>query len=458
MAARSKFLVVANRLPAHRVGKGAGAVWTRSPGGLVSALKPVLDRRAGAWIGWDGSEGRSARPRSAGGLSLIPVRLSHTQVDRYYQGFCNACIWPLYHDAIQKPEFHRAWWHAYRDVNARFARAVAARASRGATVWIHDYHLQLVPAMVRAQRPDVKIGFFLHIPFPPEELFAWLPWRAAILRGLLGADVVGLQTHASSQNFARAARRWAGAQGTDRSVQFERRTVSVLPCPISIDADEFDELARSDSVQDHAAQIKERLGGRRMILGVDRLDYTKGIPNRLQAFEELLRERRLSAEDVVMVQVAVPSREDAMGYREVRSQVEETVGRINGQFSEPGKVAVHYFRRSLSREDLAAYYLAADVMLVTPLRDGMNLVAKEYPACRHDLGGVLILSEFAGASWELRRAVLVNPRDIDGLKNAMVQALRMPEKERRMRMAILRMQVRRHDVHEWASMFLREVS
>ncbi len=461
MTTRSRFIVVANRLPATRSsrvrardGRRAWA-WNRSPGGLVTAMEPVLARRRGLWIGWEGVAGRAAPGVHAlNGLSMASVPLTAAQVRNCYEGFCNAALWPLYHDGLRVPEFHRAWWKSYEEVNARFARSVARQATRGALVWVHDYHLQLVPGLLREQRPDLKIGFFLHIPFPPEELFAWLPWRGAILRGLLGADVLGFQTQASSQNFSRAARRWTPAEGTDRELAMAGRRVHVRANPISIDADAFELIAREPDVVQRSEELRARLGGRRILLAVDRLDYTKGIPQRLRAFEELLLERRLSVDNVVLVQVAVPSREESPGYSEIRREVEETVGRINGQFSEAGMVAVHYFRRSLSREELVAMYLAADVMLVTPLRDGMNLVAKEYCACRHDLDGVLVLSEFAGAAWEMRRALLVNPRDIEGVKAAIVQALRMRERDRRMRLAILRAQVKRHDVHEWAREFL----
>jgi trehalose 6-phosphate synthase len=321
-------------------------------------------------------------------------------------------------------------------------------------VWVQDYHLMLLPALLREARPDLRIGFFLHTPFPPEELFAWLPWRSAMLRGLLGADVCGFQTEPNSQNFSRSARRYTPAEGSDRELTMAGHATHVRANPIAVDAEAFEALGRSEAVLRRAAEIRERLGNRRIFLGVDRLDYTKGIPMRLRAFEELLREGRLSAEDAVMVQIGVPSRENAPGYREVAREVDETVGRINAHASEPGRVAVHYFRRSLAAAELAAYYLAADVMLVTPLRDGMNLVAKEYVATRADLGGVLVLSEFAGAAWELRRALLVNPRDIDALRVVMLQAIKIPERDRRMRMAILRMQVRRHDVHGWATDFL----
>jgi trehalose 6-phosphate synthase len=457
LTSRSRLIIASNRLPAHRVTLDRATHWKQSAGGLVSAMRPVLSERRAIWVGWDGAPGRAARPRSVDGLAIAPVSLSRTQIAEFYDGFCNATLWPLYHDAIHPPEFHRDWWEQYRLVNARFADAVVRRAARGATVWIHDYHLQLAPLMLREARPDLRIGFFLHIPFPPEELFAWLPWRSAILRGLLGADLVAFHTESSSQNFSRAARRWSGAEGTDRDLTLAGRDIRVRPMPISIDFTDFEKLAHSPSVQRRAAEIRQSLGDRRVFLSVDRLDYTKGISHRLRAAEELFRDRRLSAENAVFIQIAVPTREDSPGYNQVRREVEELVGRINGMFSEPGRVAAHYFRRSLSREELVAYYLVADVMLVTPLRDGMNLVAKEYVAARHDLGGTLVLSEFAGAAWELRRALLVNPRDIEALKSTILQATRMPERDRRMRMSILRMQVRRHDVHHWASSFLAEL-
>ncbi len=454
---QSRLVIAANRLPAARVGGSKSGEWARSPGGLVSAMQPVINARGGAWIGWDGAPGRAHRPTELDGLTLASVGMTRGEIDRYYHGFCNATLWPLYHDAIQTPTFDRNWWDDYVLINERFARAVCRHAARRAIVWIHDYHLQLAPQMIRSIRPDLRIGFFLHIPFPPEELFAWLPWRREILHGLMGADIAAFQTEAASQNFSRACRHLADADGTDRELHLDDHRTSSRSIPISIDFAEFDSLAQSKAVRSRAAVIREQLGGRRVLLGVDRLDYTKGIPSRLAAFEQLLRTRRLSAEHVVMVQVAVPSREDSPGYAEIRQHVEHSVGRINGQFSEPGKVAVHYFRRSLGREELAAYYLAADVMLVTPLRDGMNLVAKEYVASRTDLNGVLVLSEFTGAARELRRALLVNPRDIDAMADTIVAALKLPAQDRRTRMAILRTVVRRHDVFEWSTEFLAKL-
>lgn len=452
MPRERRVVVVANRLPAALT---RGGEWQASPGGLVTALVPVAKSRRGAWVGWSGSTDRGPRVSEHDGLRLRPVTLSDAEVRDYYHGFSNRTLWPLYHDAIRTPEFHRHWWRAYVEVNRRFARAAAREAGREDVVWVHDFHLQLVPAMLRELRPDVRIGFFLHIPFPPEELFAWLPWRRQILEGLLGADLVGMQIQPDARNFSRLAREYGGAEGTDTELTVGRRKVRVGSFPISIDFDEFNTIAEDAGTIARARQIRRQVGvQRKIILCVDRLDYTKGFDARLRAWETMLERGDITAREHVLIQVAVPSRESVPDYATLREQVELNVGRINGEFSQPGQVAVHYFRRSLPREELVAYYRAADVMLVTPLRDGMNLVAKEFVASRPDLGGVLVLSEFAGAARELRRSLLVNPRDIDGLAATIGEALTLKRPDARQRMAILRMVVRRHDVHTWAKDFL----
>ncbi|GMV27669.1 MAG: trehalose-phosphate synthase [Phycisphaerae bacterium] len=450
---KHQLVIMANRLPLKRSGRGAGG-WERSPGGLVTALDPVLRKRGGLWIGWDGSPGRPGRSMEHEGLKIKPVGLVTKDVEHFYHGFCNRTLWPLFHDAIRPAEFNASWWESYKEVNDRFARAAARHVAKRRSVWVHDFHLMLVPQMLRALRPDLRIGYFLHIPFPPEEIFARVPWRAELVHGLLGADVVGFQTWKDAQNFSRAARHLADAEGTDARLTFHGHKVRVNSFPISIDAGEMERLAQTAAVQRRAREIKARLGGRRMFLGVDRLDYTKGIESRLVAFEQLLESDRLSAERCVLVQVAVPSRETVPEYAQTRTRIEQIVGRINGEFSHPGSVAVHYFRRNLGREELAAWYLAADVMLVTPLCDGMNLVAKEYVSTRFDGGGALVLSEFAGASHELRQAVLVNPYDLEGMATSMQRALALPRAEQRFRMSILRMIVKRHDVEEWSGNFL----
>lgn len=447
----SRLVVVANRLPVRR---SAGR-WVESEGGLVTALLPIVKQGSGAWIGWTGSTEPGPGRFKSEGITLQSVDLTEREVDGFYNEFSNRTLWPLYHDAIRTPEFDRRHWAPYVDVNWKYARAAARIARPGDTVWVHDYHLQLVPRMLRELRPGLRIGFFLHIPFPPEELFAWLPWRTQILEGLLGSDLIGFQTSQAAKNFSHLARMFTEAEGTDTRLNFEGREVFVNAFPISIDTRWFEEAAASEKNIREARAIKGRVGRRRKILlAVDRLDYTKGIDSRLLAFQHLLKHSKLSVEDVCLMQIAVPSREKVFEYGNLRDEIERLVGSINGDHSIPGQVAVHYFRRSFTRDELAAYYMAADVMVVTPLRDGMNLVCKEYVACRRDSTGVLILSEFAGAASELRRAMLVNPRDIEGVAEAMEDAVRMPENDVKHRMGILRSQVRRHDVYDWARMFL----
>ncbi len=456
-----RVVVVANRLPVQRSRAGATSDrehWEVSPGGLVAALLPFAQRRKGSWVGWTGGADHPTRPFQIDGVTMRPVALSDADIRDYYHGFSNRTLWPLFHDAIRTPEFHRHWWRKYVEVNHRFAQAAAKSCKPGDVVWIHDFHLLLVPRMLRTLRRDVKIGFFLHIPFPPEELFAWLPWRAQMLEGLLGADLIGFQIQPDARNFARLAREFGGAEGTDSELTVGRRRVRVGAFPISIDFDGFSTLAQRPETVARAKSIRKQIGAdRKIVLCVDRLDYTKGIEPRLNAWEAMLDQRDVSVDKHVLVQVAVPSRQSVPDYATLREDVERAVGRINGEFSQPGRVAVHYFRRNLPRDELVAWYCAADVMLVAPLRDGMNLVCKEFVASRPDLGGVLVLSEFAGAARELRRALLVNPRDIVGLAHSIRTALSLPHEEARQRMVILRTIIRRHNVHVWAQEFLQAV-
>ncbi|MFG2040845.1 trehalose-6-phosphate synthase [Dactylosporangium sp. NPDC048998] len=459
MAGNSAFVVVANRLPVDKVvGPDGEATFRRSPGGLVTALEPVLLQRDGTWVGWTGGAGDSDMPEEtfeAGGVQLHAVSLSAGEIERYYEGFSNSSLWPLYHDAVETPIFKRRWWESYRLVNERFAKAVADDAAPGATVWVQDYQLQLVPALLRETRPDLKIGFFLHIPFPPVELFMQLPRRADILKGLLGADLVGFQRPLGAQNFVQLARHLLGTRVRRGIVEWEGRTVRAEAFPISIDVEEMRRLAASPEVQARATAIRTELGNpRTIILGVDRLDYTKGIERRLKAFRELLSEGRLTAPETVMVQVATPSRERVEHYQTLRVNVEREVGRINGEYGRVGQPAVHYLHQSYSRAELAALYVAADVMMVTPLRDGMNLVAKEYVGARADGGGAIVLSEFAGAAAELRQAFLCNPHDLDGVKDALMRAIHVDPVEGRKRMHAMHSHLRAHDVRTWADAFL----
>jgi len=454
-------VVVANRLPVDRVNHADGSVgWRRSPGGLVTALEPVIKANDGAWIGWTGSTDIDLEPFDQDGMRLVPVALSAQEIEEFYEGFSNGTLWPLYHDVVAKPEFHREWWDAYVTVNQRFAEKAAAVAADGATVWVQDYQMQLVPQMLRELRPDLRIGFFLHIPFPPAELFQQLPWRRQILEGLLGADLVGFQLAGGAQNFVRLVRQRVGHK-THRDMVYlpDGRTVQAMACPISIDTASFEALAMSDSVTDRAAQIRDALGNPgKLFLGIDRLDYTKGIYPRLRAFSELVRDGQFGLEDACFVQVATPSRERVEQYKILRDDIDRLVGRINGDLGRIGRPVISYLHSSYPQHEMAALYRAADIMVVTPYRDGMNLVAKEYVACRYDGDGALVLSEFAGAADELRQAWLVNPYDINGMKSALVEAYRADSRETQRRMKAMRKTVMEYDVAAWATAFLEALA
>lgn len=428
-----------------------------SPGGLVRALEPVLQRAEGAWVGWPGIPDHDPEPFVHDGIDLRPVPLSETEVDDFYFGFCNGTLWPLYHDAIVPPEYHRHTWRPYVAVNRRYAEVTADVVEAGDIAWVQDYQLQLVPAMLRELVPDTTIGFYLHIPFPPIEIFARLPWRREILEGLLGADVLAFQTRQSADNFSRAARRLAGAESNGRrSLQWNGRSVDLQPAPIAIDTAEFARIASSPEIQARAAEIRTELGDpEHVILGMDRLDYTKGIDLRLKAFGALLEKVQPNEGRYAFVQIAVPSREQVPAYQNLRSEIEQIVGRINGDFGEPGRAPVSYLYRTLPFEEVIAYYVASDVMLVTPLRDGMNLVAKEYAASRVNDDGVLVLSEFAGAAEQLRMALIVNPYDVDGVVASLEEATSMPPSEQRRRMRRLRREVQGSDVFDWARACLK---
>lgn len=461
-----ELVVVANRLPVDSRTLPDGATeWVTSPGGLVTAMESVMRTvDSGAWVGWGGSAGEAADPFDADGMSLYPVRLDQEDIERFYEGFSNATLWPLYHDVIVDPEFHRGWWDTYLSANRRFAETAAPVASPGGTIWVHDYQLQLVPQMIRAKRSDVRIGFFNHIPFPSVELFSQLPKRNSILRGLLGSDLLGFQRESDSLNFVSAVRKLLGYHVEGMTIFVPGlgaapvREVEVQTFPISIDSAAVSALTEDPEIRERAIQLRRDLGDpEKVVLGVDRLDYTKGIRHRLKAWGELLDDGSIDPHETVMIQVATPSRERVEAYRQLRDEVELTVGRINGEHAPIGRPAVSYQHHSFNRRDMTALFMAADVVLVTALRDGMNLVAKEYVASRPDLHGVLVLSEFAGAADELRAAVLVNPHDIDELKSAILRSLAMPAEEQEEAMRSLRHQVMEHDVQTWAHNFLQQL-
>jgi trehalose 6-phosphate synthase len=448
-------VVAANRLPVMRTDDG----WTASPGGLVRALLPMLRNTGGTWVGWTGNSDDHTDPFEIEGVNLHPVPITAEEIELYYEGFSNDALWPLYHDALRESTYASEQWDAYAAVNERFAAALADIAPPDALVWIHDYQLQLVPRMLRELRSDITIGFFLHIPFPPYELFSRLPWRTEIVEGLLGCDLVGFQRPKDAVNFAAAAQELAGVDVHDHAIENPTHTTTLGTFPISIDVRDVEETAAGRGTRQRMSQIRARLGDPEVILlGVDRLDYTKGIGLRLEAFGALLESGQLDPERHVMVQVATPTREAVEHYQDERHQVERLVGEINGRYSRIGLPVIHYLYQTLPFDELIALYRAGDVMLVTPFRDGMNLVAKEYAASHIDGDGVLVLSEFAGAADELTDAVLVNPHDDHALQQAILTAVEMNRHERRGRMAGLRDQIRASDVQGWADRFLAQLT
>jgi trehalose 6-phosphate synthase len=456
-------VAVANRLPIHHGDDG----WELSPGGLVTALRPVMTAYSGAWVGWDG--GTSGIPPALPDLNvdLVPIGLSAAQVRQYYYGFSNACLWPLLHDAIEKPRFERAWWQSYQQVNRVFTDAtVRALTDRpGALAWVHDYQLMLVPQLVRERCPGQPLGFFLHVPWPSPDIYARLPWRQDILLGLLGADVVSFHADRYRRNFLQACSRLLPALGVEvrgPNVRLpDGRLVLTTTAPISIDVDEFRKHATGERADREVAAVRGQFAGRALLLGVDRLDYTKGIVERLLAVEMLLERREDLRTSLSFLQVAVPSRDNVREYRELRATVERHIGRINGRFTEPGSdVPVHYLYRGLSQELLAGYYAAADVLLATPLIDGMNLVCKEYVTVQRARGsaGALVLSEFTGAAAELREAVSCNPFDVEGLSYRIAHALELPYGARQAAITAMARRVRAHDVHRWVAEQLSSIA
>lgn len=456
-----KLILVSNRIPwTLQVRKGSAEL-VPSSGGLATALAGTHARGETRWVGWPGdTTGLSQARKEAAFLELthrrvLPVELSRTEVERYYEGFSNGVLWPLFHYLLDKVRLDADRdWEAYRTVNERFAEAVLREAEDGDTVWVHDYQLMLLPSLLRERRPGLRIGFFLHIPFPAAEVFRILPWREQVLGGLLGADLVGFHTQAYRAHFATAAAQVLGADVVQGGLRYGGRFVRTGAFGIGIDAEAFRAAAASPGVQARVEQLRRDAGDRALVLGIDRLDYTKGIPRRLLAVERLLERHPEMKERVLFLQVAVPSRERVDAYAQYRRTVDELVGRINGAHGSPTRLPVHLLHQGVPFEELVALYRAADVMLVTPLRDGMNLVAKEFCATRVEDDGVLVLSEFAGAAVSLREAVLVNPYDIGAMAEAIHRALCMPASERGTRMRALRRRVGGQDVHRWAAAFL----
>lgn len=454
-------MIASNRLPVRLVQSEGEAVFEPSAGGLVAALGGIGEPFS--WIGWPGAVVPAAdedglREQLAADR-LHPVFLDQEEEDDFYGRICNDTLWPLFHYFVDRLRFTEGAWNRYVAVNERFADEIAAHSPPGARVWVHDFHLMLVPAALRLRRPDLSIGFFLHIPFPASEVYRLLPAREEVLLGLLGADYLGFHTGDYVHHFRSACLRVLGLESEPDSVQHGGRTVQLGADPIGIDVARFREVLAEDETRELIEELEDRYAGQRLVLGVERLDYTKGIPQKLRAFERFLEDDPARAETTTMLQVLVPSRLESAVYRVQRDEIELEIARINGRFGQPGRTPVEYLHRSVSPAELVALYRRADVMAVTPLRDGMNLVAKEFIAAQDPADpGVLVLSRFAGAAEQLKEALLVNPYDTHGTAESIQIALQMPLSERQKRHQKLLERIRQQDVHWWRRTFLETLT
>jgi trehalose 6-phosphate synthase/phosphatase len=454
-------LLVSNRLPVTASMVDGELKVERSVGGLATALSGTKRSANSLWIGWPGPVSDIPRPARAkldsrlADIGCVPVPLKPREVHEYYEEVSNGVLWPLLHYQVDRIPLEPRHWSTYVAVNGRFADVVAEHWQKGDDIWVHDYQLLLVPALLRQRLPSARIGFFLHIPFPALEIFRILPWRTEVLEGMLGADLIGFHTRSYALYFRRAALALTRATeaGDAEQLSFGGRDVDVGAYPIGIDAREFERRAAQPDVDREVQRLKES-GDTKLIVGVDRLDYTKGIPQRLLAFQRLLEDDPEVRGRVRLIQVVVPSRTGVRSYREFRTQLDAMIGHINGTFGSASWTPVTYQYRALPRAELLALYRAADVMFVTPVRDGMNLVAKEYIAARADVDGVLVLSEFAGAAEELQEALLVNPFNVERTARTLEQALAMSPEQQRVRMAALRRRVFSADAARWANRFL----
>jgi trehalose 6-phosphate synthase/phosphatase len=462
----SRLILISNRLPfALEQAKDGQWIVTPSRGGLVSALGPVLRGRGGTWIGWPGVAGEipdapAAEATRDAGYEVVPVALSEAERDEFYYGYSNEVIWPLFHDLQSFCHFEPAFWETYKAVNERYAEAIARHCQPGDFIWVHDYHLMYVAQALRERGVHAALTFFLHIPFPPYDIFAKLPQQQRLLRALLQFDLLGFQTRRDLRNFLQCVRRVMpeGNLLPSRKLQvirFDKRKIRAGRFPIGIDFESFEKGAASEEVARRARELRAAFPGCQLMLGVDRLDYSKGIPERLRAFRDALERYEELRGRVVLIQNVVPSRVEIPRYHEFKDRIDRLVGDINGRFSTDTWLPVHYRFRSLDRDDLLAHYRACEIALVTPLKDGMNLVAKEYCACCVDKNGVLILSQFAGAAEQLKRgALLVNPYDVEQVADTILKAFRMNRAERSAGMTRMRRAVSNENVFRWVDSFL----
>lgn len=459
----SKIIIVSNRLPIKIDVKKNGWQAYPSEGGLATGLGSIYKEQGGIWIGWPGATPKEAELQaeieaSLKKMSLIPVFLTPAEVRDFYEGFSNQTLWPLFHYFPPYATFNERHWETYEKVNQKFADAVLDIAEAGDTIWLHDYQLMLVPQMIRAVLPDISIGYFQHIPFPSYEVFRLIPWRNALLTGLLGADLIGFHTHDDVRHFISAILRILDVQSNMNVITFARRLIMAESFPMGIDYDKFQEQVRAPATRKYSQKILERLEQRQLIISIDRLDYSKGIIQRLNAISLFLKNYPAFRGKVVYFQLIVPSRDKVREYDELKQEIDKMVSNINAEYSTLSWQPIQYFYRSWAFEILTAIYYSADIALVTPMRDGMNLVCKEYVASKTNRSGVLILSEMAGAARELTEAVIINPNDVHAVADEIHNALLMPEEEKIQRMNAMRETIKKFNIHLWVKNFLMRLT
>ncbi|WP_108423030.1 bifunctional alpha,alpha-trehalose-phosphate synthase (UDP-forming)/trehalose-phosphatase [Flagellimonas amoyensis] len=469
-----KTIIISNRLPVQLQISNGSINAIPSVGGLATGMKSVHSGSESLWIGWSGLTDEETPPELEDKIDkalkengCAKVKLNSKEIDGFYFGFSNRTIWPLFHYFLEYSEFELDFWETYRSVNQKFADAIIEKSNEDDTIWVHDYQLMLVPQMVREKRPETSIGFFLHIPFPSFEIFRTLPWREEILEGLLGSDLIGFHTYDYERHFLSSVRRLLGLEVSFNEIYMDNRSIKVDSFPMGIDYKKFYDAAKSHSekgskdrsdfqlrLDSHKASAPDT----KLILSIDRLDYSKGIAKRLNAFEYFLKKYPEYQEKVRLIILAVPSRSNVPQYQLLKKEIDELVGRINGELSTVNWTPIWYFYRSLPFENLIDLYTTSDIAWLTPLRDGMNLVAKEYIATRTDRTGVLILSEMAGSAYEMNEALLINPNNFEEQADTLKQAINMPEEEQVNRNTFLQNRLERYNVEVWANEFMNALN
>jgi len=449
-----RLVVVSNRGPYRISATSRGIKYERTIGGLVTSLLPMLEQNGGEWIAWGEPAGRYEIPLRKPRFSLHHLSLTEAQARGFYQGFSNGALWPLCHCFLGRTRYDLNEWRIYEEVNQLFATAALEDSSETDILWVHDYQLARVPHVIRQQRPSAKLLFFWHIPFPPVDLFRTIPWRRPLLESLLACDLIGFHIPGYARNFAENAVEILGARYEDGTIHYGGRATRVLARPIGIDYAAIDREARSQRIEKRVHNLRQALGAGTLIVGVERMDYTKGIVERLRAVEYLLEHQPAWRGKFSLIQIVTPSRLDVEAYRQKKREIDETVGRVNGRFSDSTWIPIRYLHRSFSPSELITYYRVADIALVTPLRDGLNLIAKEFAAARIHDDGVIILSEFAGAAHQLPEALITNPYGQEEMAATLEQALKMPISEQRWRMEAMRNRIKSQDIKWWANEFL----